>query len=116
MSGWWITVSDYEKLKAEPYKARDDKRCSYVASWEVDCSGLDWIESLLADSRATLVSRNAYPNHYRATVRELVKVLPGVLTGELAPQNWRRESVFNSEILASLPPETVLDVVAYDLT
>lgn len=116
MSGWWIRVVNEAKWKAEPYGARDNKRCSYVASWEVDCSGLDWIESLLAEGRATLVSRNAYPNHYRATVGELVKVLPEVLTGELDPQGWRRESVFNSEILASLPPDTVLDVVAYDLT
>jgi len=114
MSGWSISVSDYEKLKAEPYGARDDKRCSYVASWETDWDGLDWIETLLADGRATLISRNIYPNHYRITVRELAQFLPGVLSDE--PYRWKTVRKFNSEILAALPPETELDVIAYDLS
>lgn len=111
MSGWSIWVADEEKLKAEPYGARDDKRCSYVASWESDWDGLDWIESLLAEGRATLVSRNLYPNHYRVTVRELTQVLPEVVRDD---PWWKTVRKFNPEILAALPPETELDVIAYD--
>ena len=114
MSGWWITIRNAADGELEQLADGKAGRKSSIASWEADLTGLDWIEKLLQEGRAMLVKRNAYPNQYRTTVRELRMTLPQVLAEE--PEYWRRDVRFDSEALAALPPEMELDVIAYDLS
>ena len=64
MLGWAVFVfreKELEEEKSSRAKARS------LASWETGIFGLQWIDSLVKDSKAVDLGGNGYPNRYATT-------------------------------------------------
>ena len=113
MIGWRIVVSSQtpeERDRAEI----DAREATILAEWEIGLEGIDWLQQLAQDGKATQLSVSGYPNRYMARADDVLPLL----------DNWRGEierrayHIFewHADRIAACPAEQVLTIDAWDLS
>jgi hypothetical protein len=122
MIGWWIGVAQ------QTPQVRDDsvdKKAAIIASWEAGSGGLDWLEKLVQEGKATKLSHHGYPCRYVALARDVLPLIaegPPVHTGPtiigddyVTPGGWIGNVELHSEKIAACAPDETLTIDAWDL-
>lgn len=113
MMGWHITV----------YREQDPK--NVLAQWQSGVHGLNWLDPLVREGHAVVVSKNGYPSLYKVKARVLVPMLRIELPSErntwiAGPDDvidhaiWKGKSTRDRSALAKSPPDEWLMVEAWD--
>ena len=50
MLGWWIVIA---QLTPDEWAATADRKAALLANWEASLDGIDWIEKLAKEGKAT---------------------------------------------------------------
>lgn len=106
MLGWFISITN-------PAIPPQDGQ-HVIATWEVDMAGLDWIEALAKEGRATVIRRDVYPNEYSISAETLAEVLPKILNGP--QEDWIDRVRYFPKHIDELKGNTKLLVTASDLS
>ena len=62
MLGWWIAI-------------RKPSSDSAIAHWEANLGGLDWLNKLVEEKRATCQRKGDYPSLYTAKAKDILPIL-----------------------------------------
>lgn len=121
MIGWCIVVA------AQTPEERDrsvDRQEAVLANWEVGPGGLDWLQQLVIEGKATWLARNGYPNRYTANASDVLPLLAGgppahrgaAIIGDdyVMPANWKGKVILHEDRIAACPPDQVLTIDAWD--
>ena len=114
----WHQVDDWNKPFAQ--------RKGFIAAWEADLGGIDWLVRLRRDGTARFVDRCGYPDHYFLPAGVLAGILRGgppkhgggVTIGEdyVLPGGWTGSFAGQLSDLAGCPPEEELLIEVWDLS
>jgi len=123
MIGWWIVVA------AQTPEERDrslDRKEAVMANWEVGPGGIDWLQQLVREGKATWLAFNGYPNRYTAKAGDVLPLLAGgppahrgpAIIGDdyVMPANWKGDAIFHPDKIATCPPDQPLTIDAWDLS
>ncbi|MGQ3054247.1 hypothetical protein [Acidovorax temperans] len=123
MIGWWIVVA------AQTPEERDrslDRKEAVLANWEVGPGGIDWLQQLVREGKATWLAFNGYPNRYTAKAGDVLPLLAGgppahrgpAIIGDdyVMPANWKGDAIFHPDKIATCPPDQPLTIDAWDLS
>ena len=123
MIGWWIGVA------AQTPEERDrslDRKEAVLANWEVGPGGIDWLQQLVREGKATWLAFNGYPNRYTAKAGDVLPLLAGgppahrgpAIIGDdyVMPANWKGDAIFHPDKIATCPPDQPLTIDAWDLS
>ncbi len=126
MLGWRVIVT---QLAPEEYEAATDidRRTKMLASWEVGLGGTDWLDELIKEGKASLLSDNGgYPCRYTAKACDVLPLLmagppphagPPVFGDDyVLPGNWSGRVTIHHDRLAACPLDQVLTIDAWDLS
>ena len=121
MLGWWIVVA---AQTPEERNVVENRTSSTLATWEVGPGGLDWLQRLVKDGRASQLSFSGYPNRYTARASDVLSLLergPLAHTGPVVigddyviPVNWKGIVTLHRDRIAGCAPEQVLTIEAWD--
>ncbi|GHU08376.1 hypothetical protein FACS1894158_17600 [Betaproteobacteria bacterium] len=132
MLGWWIIISTLSPEERD-WADRESRRTTTLANWETNAfGGLDWIDKLIEEGKATQLSANAYPNRYTAMARDVLPLLenggigpprkgPLVIGGDegeeyVQPPGWMGKVEKNPSLIAACSPDQRLTIDAWDLS
>jgi hypothetical protein len=113
MIGWWIYVTTQSSGK---------EHAATLAQWEVGWDGLAWIEQLVEAGKATILSKGGYPNSYTARAGDVLpfiksaSVKPPVVFGIDDHLSWMGKMEINADRMAACPDDSLLLIIAYDLS
>ena len=123
MIGWWIVVA------AQTPEERDrslDRKEAVLANWEVGPGGIDWLQQLVREGKATWLAFNGCPNRYTAKAGDVLPLLAGgppahrgpAIIGDdyVMPANWKGDAIFHPDKIATCPPDQPLTIDAWDLS
>jgi len=106
----------------------DDPKTGRLASWRVGVYGLDWLNNLVKDGKATVKETGGYPNTYTALACDVLPLiangppsLPSVQGPVLIDSvghgwNWFDDVIIHSDRIAECPQDRVITIVAFDLS
>jgi hypothetical protein len=120
--GWGIFI--YRQIAAADTSARE--RRPLIGKWEAGLGGLDWLDALVADGRASSFGGDGYPMRYSvsaAVLRSSLESGPPRQSGPLvigddyiAPGGWMGEVTIERAALGECPPAEELMIEAWDLS
>lgn len=111
MLGWWITVwslTPEERNRAET----DARNAATMAQWEIGPGGLDWLDQLVQEGKATQLSVSGYPNRYTARADDVLPLLAN-WRGDIERRAYRMIE-WHADLMAACPAEQVLTIDAWD--
>ena len=129
MLGWWIVVSTQspEEVDRADQEAR---REAILAQWETGLGGIDWLEDLTEQGKATKLSANGYPNRYTALAADTLPLIEGggirppkdgawvfgIDEGEeyAQPPGWMDKVEVHRDRVAACPADLLLTIDAWD--
>ena len=117
--------TDLESLPEKWKELRDFTDKCQLASWYVGLGGCEWLDELVSDGKATLLSTNhGYPLRYRSTAEVILPIIAaGIPSGKnpqiigddyLMPENWRGGVEIDTEIIKDCKPGDFLLIDAMD--
>jgi len=120
MLGWFIIIARQDT--GAPAGAKDAQP---LATWETSLGGLDWIDALVAQGKATRQSAGGYPTRY---VADAAAVLPMLLAQQVPPHRhfcladgnhaasagWVGEVHFHADRIALCSHDEPLIIDAWD--
>jgi hypothetical protein len=120
MLGWEIIVTRQDNTAS---KAGINEG-TLLATWMAGLGGTKWLDHLVANGQATDLGGDGYPLRWLVSAGVLRSVLakglpkatnPMVIGDDyVMPRGWTQVKVFKQELLASLEPDEVLKVEAWD--
>lgn len=117
MLGWFIII---ERQQAGSTGSKDTQA---LATWETGLRGLDWIDALVDQGKATRESAGGYPNRY---IADAAAVLPILLAqqvpphrqfgaiGDEVPAGWVSRVQFHTDRIALCSHDEPLVIEAWD--
>lgn len=127
MLGYWLVVSTQTP---EQRDSGDGRKEAVLAEWETGVGGIDWIEKLVEEGKATRLRGDGYPNRYvcaAAVVLPLItsdSIKPstagpwvfGVDEGDeyAQPPGWMGKVNLRPENIHACPIDAVLTIDAWD--
>ena len=120
MLGWEFFVHiATERVPGQPHTDRA------LANWMTGLGGTDWIDTLVTTGAATDLGGNGgYPCRYSLTAAEFLKAVKDGVPKHKGPDvfstkyvvrgGWIGEAIIDLERLHALPPDTMLEVEAWD--
>lgn len=120
MLGWFIIIARQDAKV--PAGAKDAQA---LATWETSLGGLDWIDALVAQGKATRESAGGYPTRY---VADAAAVLPILLAQQVprhrqfgaagnddaVPAGWVGEAHFHADRISLCSHDEPLIIDAWD--
>jgi hypothetical protein len=127
MLGWEIDVyrTDLESPPKKWKERRDFANKCHLASWLVGIGGTAWLDELVSDGKATLLStNNGYPIRYRSTAGVILPIIAaGIPSGKnpqilgddyVMPENWRGGVEIDADKIKDCNPGDFLMIDAMD--
>lgn len=121
MIGWWIVVS---RQNPQELDASANGKAAKLANWEASAGGIEWIEKLIVEGKATKLCGGGYPNRYAAVARDVLPLITGgppshtgpTIFGDdyIMPGNWTGNATIYDAEIAACPPDQVLTIEAWD--
>lgn len=129
MLGYWISIST---LKPEEWDAEShiDRKKAVLADWETGVGGIDWLENLVKEGKATRLLSDGYPNRYTSTADIVLPLMMGDAIkpvdngiwifgndeGEeyAQPPGWIGKVNLRPESIRACPSDAVLTIDAWD--
>jgi hypothetical protein len=110
-----------------PGENRDEPSLgSRIASWNAALGGLDWLDALVAQGRATDLGGNGYPCRFLARAGDVLAKMSGgppkprgpMVIGDdyVLPGNWTGAFGLDREKFAACNPDEELIIEAWDLS
>lgn len=97
---------------------------SLLASWTASIGGLDWLDQLVRDGKATDYGGDGYPMRYTAPARHVLPLIassppghggPAVVGDDyFLPSGWVGKTRMSREKLTQCPPDEELYIEAWD--
>ena len=120
MLGWQIFI--HQNLPGETPDTPN--REVLLGSWMVGLSGLDWLDKLVSEGRATDLGGTGYPDRYSISAAELRAAIsngppqpkgPDVIGDDyFTPGDWVGETKIDYDKLANCADDEQLSVEAWD--
>ena len=124
MLGWMISF--YRLPTGQSPETMDASKETPLARWEVGFDGIDGLDELVREGKATQSRWDGYPNVY-ATTAEFV--LPMIASGPPAyagpvvfgddyvmPTGWKGPEQINQDLIAACAAHETIVVIAWDLS
>jgi hypothetical protein len=110
MLGWFVCIYRQENARKLPVTNKPQDG-GVLARWQTGLYGLDWLEKLVKEGKATLVAANdGYPIRYTAMTKY---ILPAITdTPPNARQNWMADE--GDKLLPSWAGKTELNKIEID--
>ena len=122
MIGWWIVIS--AQTPEEKDTPGNDNKAAVLAMWETSVGGIDWINKLAKDGKATQLSNGGYPNRYTAKAGEVLPILARgipdhddmMIFGEdyVMPAGWKGNITMHQDRISACAPGQVLTLDVWD--
>ena len=122
MIGWWIGIA---KQTPQERDNSADKKAAIIASWEAGSGGLDWLEKLVQEGKATKLLHNGYPCRYVALAQDVLPLIengppthsgPTIIGDDyVTPGGWIDSVELKSEKITACGPDQILTIDAWDL-
>lgn len=131
MLGYWIFITTLppEKWDAEN---RIDRKSSVLAEWETGIGGIDWLEKLVKEGKASMLLNGGYPNRYTSSASIVLPLIAGNAIkpvdygfwifgndeGEeyAQPPGWMGKVNLRPEKIRACPSDAILTIEAWDLS
>jgi len=120
--GWEFFIYRHD-LVPDPRQIAPDEH-ALLARWVVGPNGVDWIENLVSDGKATDLSMTEYPCTYVAKASVVLAAIeagppsrhsPLVIGDDyLHTSGWSGDVVFHHERIEQCPPDLMLLIHAWD--
>ena len=123
MLGWHISVYRQADDRASPatFAAPEGPR---LAVWQTDRFGLDWIDELVKQGRASDLGGDGYPLRYTATAEYITPRLAGepphahrvwlLEVGDTVDEKWAGRTVIDGSGVVACRPDEWLLIEAWD--
>jgi hypothetical protein len=124
MLGWYIAIARQGEraLKFANSRPADP---NVLATWDASIGGLDWIDALVEQGKASLESRSGYPTRYTVEASAIMPLLQAqqvpthqdfAVSGDdhVQPPGWIGNVHFHAERIADCTPEERLVIEAWD--
>lgn len=127
MLGYWIVIAPQTSAGQD---AIVDRKQSLLAQWEAGLGGIDWLEQLVAQGKATKLRGDGYPNRYVALAQDVLPLIGGdgvkpaddgvwlfgMDEGEeyAQPPGWMDKVNLHRENIAACRPDALLAIDAWD--
>lgn len=95
-----------------------------IARWRTSVFGLEWLDQLVEDKRATGLYGSGYPNHYSVTAGVLLPIITNGLPANnsplvvgddyILPAGWSGDISWNREAVLTCSKDELLLVEAWD--
>ena len=122
MLGWEFYIYRHD-LAPDPRQIVPDDR-ALLARWLVSLGGLDWIEALVREGKATDLSVTEYPLTYLAKASDVLPLIadgPPKCSGSLVvgddyvhPSGWTGDVLYHRDRIAECAPDLTLLIHAWD--
>lgn len=120
MLGWEIYVARQSNIVQEG----SPKSGAVIAVWMAGMGGIDWIDALTKQGKATDSGGNGYPCRWTVTVLEIRRALrnglpestsPPIIGDDyMLPADWSKFRKFDRDLLDMLIADEVLVIEAWD--
>lgn len=117
MIGWWIVIAQQTPAERD---AGADQKAATLANWETSVSGIDWIENLVEEGKATQLSHGGYPDRYTAFARDVLPLIDGgppahkgpTIFGDdyVMPGDWTGNVMIDREKITACLPDQILTI------
>lgn len=121
MLGWWIVIA---QLAPDEWAATTDRKAALLANWETSLGGIDWIEKLAKEGKATRLLSGGYPNRYVATARDVLPLIADeipthsgpIVFGEdyVLPGDWIGNVMIDHDKASLCPADQILTIEVWD--
>ncbi len=134
MLGWEVFV--YRKPEARLWslvvrylisffrKPKAEKKGVLVVRWQTSVFGLDWLDQLVKDGKASTSGGYGYPSKYTVTAGVLFPIItsglpvnnsPLVIGDDyVLPEGWNGDIIWNSEAKLACAPGDLLSIHVWD--
>lgn len=120
MLGWFITIA-----RQDANATAGSKDVQTLATWETSLGGLDWIDALVAQGKATRESAGGYPTRYVADAAAVLPILlaqqvpvhrdfGSVADDDVSPAGWTGRIHFHADRIALCSHDEPLIIEAWD--
>ena len=123
MLGWHISVYRQEGDGSKP-EAFETPRGVRIAVWQAELRGLDWVEQLIGEGKATHLGGNGYPFRFAAQAALVLPIFtdgppearePWVTDpGDVLTSKWKGKTTIDEEAVKSCEPGEWLIIEAWD--
>jgi hypothetical protein len=110
MLGWSVLV---DARTPEERDGADDKSSHLLAKWEARVLGLDFLDVLVRQGKATKLRSGGYPERYTAKAGDFLPLIARRPPGTMGPHS--DVDVYPDRI-AACSPDQVLTIDAWDLS
>jgi hypothetical protein len=121
MLGWWIVIA---QLAPDEWAATTDRKAALLANWETSLDGIDWIEKLTEEGKATRLLSGGYPNRYIATAGDVLPLIAsglpartwpiGVGVNRVMAGGWTSNVEINLNKISTCPTDQILTIEVWD--
>ena len=132
MLGWLFSVLNVPPERVDRLIGHEATAPFLLATWEAGIGGLDWIETLRKEGKATQLKNGGYPNRYTAMAADVLPLIQGdgvkpvddgiwtfgVDEGEeyATPPGWMGTPNPRLDNIQSCPSDALLTIDAWDLS
>lgn len=120
MLGWRLIISTHEATDQPGFVPVD----TILATWRTSIGGLDWVDQLVKEGKATQLRHGGYPNRYAisaSVVRPLIENGPPSHSAPLvigddyvSVGGWSDQITRHAERWAAVTPDQTLCIEAWD--
>lgn len=124
MLGWEIFIHTEFTESTDQNDWRWPKDESVLATWRASLGGVDWLNKLVEDGKASYLGGNGYPLRYLARVKDvlpLIKAGPPAHRGSLVigedyvtPSGWVSQVTIQLEKFVQVNPDNMIVIDAWD--
>ena len=121
MIGWLIIVA---QQTPEERDSSVGGNASNLANWETSVGGVNWLEKLTKEGKATKLSSGGYPNRYVAIARDVLPLITDMPPPHTGPTiigddyvmhgDWIGNVVIDYNKIAACPSDQILTIDAWD--
>ncbi|QCB47667.1 hypothetical protein [Hydrogenophaga sp. PAMC20947] len=132
MLGWWICIINLPPEKADELIGREARAPFELADWEAGVGGLDWVQALLKEGKATQLKSSGHPNRYTARAADVLPLIQvnvikppedgiwtfGIDEGEeyALPSGWMEKPNLRLDNIRTCPSDAILTIDAWDMS
>jgi hypothetical protein len=121
MMGWWFVVTKQTPIEID---TAFDNAAGLLATWETSVSGIEWLQKLVKEGKASQIAFNGYPNRFTAKAHVILPLIadgpplhggPEILGDDyVMPGNWTGNVTLHHDKIASCLLDQILTIDAWD--
>lgn len=123
MLGWHISVFRQATNFEEPPSFESD-RGARIAVWQAGLDGLNWVDELIEEGKASLLGGNGYPVRFTARASAVIPIVKGGPPharkswvsdpGDVLTSKWEGKTTIDEEVANNCAPSEWLIIEVWD--